>query len=104
MNSPNEEQERMKERIVNACIDALQRYPDMGSAIQQYIGEFLLCGTSGSIPLANYFSYPYRWLVPLHPYTELPSHPLDIDLWARCLRNYCEMSGYKETLTNETDD
>ena len=98
MNSPNEEQERMKERIANACIDALQRYPDMDSAIQQYIGEFLLCGIAGRVPLVQYHMHPYRWLLPLHPDFERPLHPLDVEAWNNYLQHYCEMSGYKETI------
>ncbi len=98
MNSPNEEQERMKERIIDACVDALQRYPDMDSAIQQYIGEFLLCGTAGRVPLGQHHLHPYRWLLPLHPDFERPTHPLDISAWNSYLRHYCEMSGYKETI------
>ena len=96
MNSPNEEQERMKERIANACIDALQRYPDMDSDTRQYIGEFLLCGTAGSVPYNVHNLHPYRWLIPLHP-VEDRDPALNTGMWELYIRHYCDLSGYKET-------
>ena len=98
MNSPNEEQERMKERIANACIDALQRYPDMPDALRQYMAEYLLCGIAGRLPEVPLASY--RWLLPLHPnsYTASKGHVLDLFGWDRALTRYAQESGYKETI------
>ena len=91
----------MKERIVNACIDALQRYPDMCQSLRLYMAEYLLCGIAGRLPEVSLASY--RWLLPLHPnsYTASKGHVLDLFGWRQALSRYRKESGYKETQNNE---
>lgn len=89
----------IEERIEAAVVDALQRYPDMHPLAREHFVNYLLTGESDGTEYAHVRAGPtssgtYTWLVSVDSVRQMPDY----------LERYVRDSGYKETLTNVTDD
>ena len=89
----------IEERLEAAVVDALQRYPDMHPLAREHFVNYLLTGENDGtlymdIRVGHLRTRPWSWLVPLRVVRANPA----------MLGEYSLNSGYKETLTNETDD
>ena len=89
----------IEERLEAAVVDALQRYPDMHPLAREHFVNYLLTGESDRTEFSDVRSSltscgAYVWLVSVDTVRQMPDY----------LARYTRDSGYKETLTNETDD